>query len=169
MEAQLSREKQQEIQVRRDKYAPTTFRSVEDRALQRLLKDPMLSNIFHHLERDDASSCFLQLYKYAIDGKLQGYQTFTDICNVLADRIRRLQSGNKNLKYGQRYPPNYLNFMTLLRSYGQTSSRQYSIVTAQIGGPSSRHLQYVFLVFYCDAHRSFNLIVLDPLLPSQKT
>ena len=33
--------------------------------------------------------------------------------------------------------------MTLLWSYGQTSSHQYSIITVQIGSPSSRHLQYV--------------------------
>ena len=87
VKAQLSREKQQEILNRRDKYTPTMFHSVEDWALQQLLKDPMLLNLLHHLECDDASSCFLQLYKYTVDSKLQGYQTFTDICDILANCI----------------------------------------------------------------------------------
>ncbi|ETW75570.1 hypothetical protein HETIRDRAFT_456138 [Heterobasidion irregulare TC 32-1] len=62
-EAQLSRDEQHKINLLRDKYAPTTFRSIEDRALQGLLKDPMLSNLFYHAERDDSASCSLQLYK----------------------------------------------------------------------------------------------------------
>ena len=81
------------------------------------------------------------LYKYAIDGKLKGHQTFIDICDVMADRVRRLSDDNPNLKYGQRYTQNYLNFMTLMRSYGQNSARQYGILTAQIVGPSSRHMR----------------------------
>ncbi|KAI0753037.1 hypothetical protein C8Q80DRAFT_1118279 [Daedaleopsis nitida] len=40
-----------------------------------------------------------------------------------------------------RYPQNYLNFMTLMHSYGQKSAEQYSILHAATGGPCPRTLQ----------------------------
>jgi hypothetical protein len=125
------------------KYAPLTRTSVEARAIQLKLKDPLLFNAFQLLEKGDDTAAFLQLYNYAKEGKLKGYDTFTEVCSVLADRVRRQTSDNDNLKYGVRYPANYLNFMILLRSYGSNSARQYGIVTSQLGGPSSRHLRFV--------------------------
>lgn len=142
-EANLPMPKQAELHVARVKYAPSTLHSVEGRAIQLKLKDPILFGAFQSLEKGDNAAGFLQLYRYAKEGKTKGYDTFTEICDVLADRIRRETSDNENLKYGVRYPANYLNFMTLLRSYGSNSARQYGILTSQMGGPSPRHLRYV--------------------------
>jgi hypothetical protein len=128
----------------RAKYAPNTLQKVEGRRLDRELKDPVLLKAFHLLQRDKDTAGFFQLYQYAVEGKLKGYETFTQICEVLTDQIRRNNSDNANAKYGVRYPANYLNFMVLLRSYGAKSARQYGILTSQIPGPSPRHLRYVF-------------------------
>ena len=144
-EAELPIEKQAELHVAQVKYTPSTLHSVEGRAIQLKLKDPILFSAFQSLEKGDNAAGFLQLYKYAKEGKTKGYNTFTEICDVLADRIRRDTSDNNNLKYGIRYLANYLNFMTLLRSYGSNSARQYGILTSQMGGPSPRHLRSVYL------------------------
>jgi len=37
-------------------------------------------------------------------GKLDQSQTFTELCQVFEDRLRRESSDNKNMKYGTRYP-----------------------------------------------------------------
>jgi hypothetical protein len=89
--------------------------------------------------------CFLELFKAARDGQLQGRKTFQELCVVHADQLKREASNNKNLKYGIRYPKNFLNFMTLVRSYGGDSARQYGIITSQLAGPSPRHLRWVFI------------------------
>jgi hypothetical protein len=60
----------------------------------------------------------------------------------MVDRIKHETDENKNAKFGIRYPVNYLNFFTLLRSYGRESARQYGIITAALGGPSPRHSPY---------------------------
>jgi hypothetical protein len=122
-EAKLSMENQAKMHVARVKYAPLVLHSIEARAIQLKLKDPLLFNAFQLLEQDKQAAGFLQLYQYAVEGKLKGHDTFTEICDVLANNIRRHNSDNKNLKYGVRYPSNYLNFMTLLRSYGSNSAR----------------------------------------------
>jgi hypothetical protein len=155
-EVKLPVDQQAAKHVARVKYAPLTFISIEARAVQLKLKDPLLFNAFQLLEKGEDSAAFLQLYQYAKDGKLKGYDTFTEICEVLTDRIRRQTSDNDNLKYGVRYPANYLNFMILLRSYGSNSARQYGILTSQLGGPSSRHLRFVYLS--CSSH--CNLLIL---------
>ncbi|TFY74008.1 hypothetical protein EWM64_g10004 [Hericium alpestre] len=124
LESRLLPEKQKDILAKRVKFAPYTYRDVEGRYLKKIFKDPLVVDILNHLKRDESTDCFLKLYKYAIDGNLKGHQTFIQICD-----------------YGQHYPEDYLNFMTLLRSHGQNSSRQYAIVTVQICGPSSCHLQ----------------------------
>jgi hypothetical protein len=136
-------EKQAELHVAQTKYAPTTLKSVEGRAIQEKLKDPILFGTFRALEKGETASGFLQLYQYAKEGKTKGYEMFTEICEVLADDIRRDTSDNRNLKYGVRYKTNYLNFMTLLRSYGGNSAHQYGILSSQIPGPSPRHLRFV--------------------------
>jgi hypothetical protein len=109
--------------MQRVKHAPFTFQSVEARAIQIKLKDPLLYKAFLSLEQGDKpAAAFLQLYQYAVEGKLKGNDTFIEICDVLADRVRRQTSDDRNLKYGVRYPANYLNFMTLLRSYRSNSA-----------------------------------------------
>ena len=142
-EVKLPMEKQAELHVARMKYAPTTLKSVEGRAIQEKLKDPILFGAFQALEKGESASEFLQLYQYAKEGKTKGYEMFTEIYEVLADRIHRDTSNNRNLKYGVRYKADYLNFMTLLRSYGGNSAHQYGILSSQIPGPSSRHLRFV--------------------------
>ncbi|KDQ56779.1 hypothetical protein JAAARDRAFT_207846 [Jaapia argillacea MUCL 33604] len=126
-ESALPNDKQREIHAKREKFSSHTFRDVEGRALQAQLSDPLLFAAWQSLERDDSIGCFLHLYQYAKTGKLAGKNSFTEIC--------------QKLKHGIRYPENYLNFMTLLRSYGSNSAQQYAIISEAIGGPSTRHLR----------------------------
>lgn len=144
--------KQAKMHVARAKHTPLTMQSIEGRALQMRMKDPILFGAFQSLEKGEDAAGFLQLYHYAKEGKMKGYETFKEISDVLADRIRRHTSDNENLKYGVRYPANYLNFMTLLRSYGSNSARQYGILTSQMGGPSTRHLRFVQLLIVLTDH-----------------
>jgi hypothetical protein len=81
-------EKQAELHVARTKYAPTTFQSVEGRAIQEKLKDPILFDVFQALEKGETAYGSLQLYRYAKEGKTKAYDTFTEICEVLTDCIR---------------------------------------------------------------------------------
>jgi hypothetical protein len=86
-EAKLPMDQQAAKHVAQVKYAPLTLISVEACALQLKLKDPLLFNAFQLLEKGEDTGAFLQLYKYAKEGKLKGYDTFTEICEVLADCI----------------------------------------------------------------------------------
>ena len=86
-------------------------------------------------------TCFLSLFQAAQDGKLDNSKTFTDLCEVFNDCLRRESANYSKLKYGIRYPQNYLNFMILMRSRGGLTGRQYGILTSQLGGPSPRHLR----------------------------
>ncbi|KII93766.1 hypothetical protein PLICRDRAFT_674207 [Plicaturopsis crispa FD-325 SS-3] len=141
-EAKLPIDVQGKLQAQRNKYSATNgILAIEGRTLQGHLRDPLLFKVFHELERGNHTATFLELYKHAIDGNLKESKTFTEICDVFADRLRRETSDNTNLKYGIRYPQNYLNFMTLVRSYGSQSARQYAIITGQLGGPSPRRLR----------------------------
>lgn len=78
------------------------------------IEDPILFKAFKHLEVDETASAFLELYQYALDGKLKNFETFSQICAVVQDKIRRETSENPNAKYGARYPAEYLNFMVLM-------------------------------------------------------
>jgi hypothetical protein len=109
------------------------------------LKDPLVFQIHLLLEDGDHTMCFLSLHKAALEGKLNHSQTFTNLCQVFEDKLRRDSSNDKNLKYGTRYSKNYLNFMILMRSRGESTGRQYGILTSQLGGPPPRHLRYVHL------------------------
>ena len=100
------------------------------------LSDPVLFDIHDSLKTGKPEDTFLRLYKSAKEGKLKNYERFTEVCNVLEDRVRRETSGNDKLKYGIRYLPNYLNFMIAMRGYGQNSNRQYEIFCAEFAGPS---------------------------------
>ncbi|KAF8060260.1 hypothetical protein FPV67DRAFT_1632538 [Lyophyllum atratum] len=140
-EAKLPLEEQREIFENRTKYAPKGFQVMETQSIQRKLKDPLLFDVHHLLERGKDTDCFLKLYQHARDGHLKNVDVFQDLCRVFADKIDRDTSGNPNAKYGIRYPQNYLNFMTLLRSHGPNSARHYGILAAQFPAPSSRHLR----------------------------
>ena len=120
---------------------PKSLTSLETHALQQKLKDPVIFDVHHLLERGEQTQCFLKLYQHARAGKLKNVEVFTDLCQVLADKIDRDNSENPNAKYGIRYTQNYLNFMTLVRSHGQNSAKQYGIIAAQFPAPSSRHLR----------------------------
>jgi hypothetical protein len=127
--------------MKREKHTPQTILGTDSRQLGDKLKDPLIHQIHLLLENKDPTTCFLSLHKAAQEGKLDGSQTFTELCQVFEDKIRRDSSGDKNLKYGTRYPQNYLNFMILMRSRGGSTGRQYGIFTSQLGGPSPRHLR----------------------------
>ncbi|OSC98921.1 hypothetical protein PYCCODRAFT_1396354 [Trametes coccinea BRFM310] len=142
-EAQLSEDKQREIIVRREKYAPTTLRTAEARDLQLKMSDTTIFKLVQALERGDSIRAFLALYQRAKEGKLTKYQTFVDICAVLEKQLSLAESDSPGAKKGIRYPQDYLNFMTIMRSYGQHSAQQYGILTSQIGGPCPRSLQKV--------------------------
>ncbi|KAH7911457.1 hypothetical protein BJ138DRAFT_1126007 [Hygrophoropsis aurantiaca] len=140
-EAILPIEEQHKLHLAREKYAPSTLRTTDGRTLQKTLKDPIIFDIFQKLERGSDTESFVDLYKAAQSGKLKTHSVFKELCDVFADRFRRENSDNPNLKYGIRYPETYLNFMILMRSHGGNSGRQYGILTSQLGGPSPRHLR----------------------------
>ncbi|OSD06283.1 hypothetical protein PYCCODRAFT_1520004 [Trametes coccinea BRFM310] len=137
-EAQLSEDKQRDIIVHREKYAPTTLRTAEARDLQLKMSDTTIFKLVQALERGDSIRAFLALYQCAKEGKLTRYQTFVDICAVLEKQLSLAESDSPGAKKGIRYPQDYLNFMTIMRSYGQHSAQQYGILTSQIGGPCPR-------------------------------
>jgi hypothetical protein len=132
------------------------LRDVDGRSLQEKLEDPLLFAAFHALERGKDASGFFDLWKYAREGRLKGRETFSEICQVVTDQVRRSCSNNENLKYGVRYPANYLNFMVLMRSYGGDSRKQYAILTSQLGGPSPRHLRFILSRLYCFGNHHVN-------------
>lgn len=141
-ESQLPKEEQHAMHEARKKFTPSTLRNSDARAIENKLKDPLIFDAYQQLQRGNDTECFLRLFKAARDGQLkEEHQTFHELCAVFADQLKREQSANKNLKYGIRYPKNYLNFMVLVRSYGASSARQYGIITSQLGGPSPRHLR----------------------------
>lgn len=143
-EAALPESEQHEALLQHVKFTPHHGPLATDaRLLDEKLKDPLVHKIHNLLEKGDHTKCFLSLYRAALEGKLDNSETFTDICAVFEDRLRRTQSDNKNLIYATRYRQNYLNFMILMRSRGGQSARQYSILTSQLGGPTGRHLRWV--------------------------
>jgi len=143
VEAALPTEEQRNIIEQRTKYAPRSFISLEAHALKEKLNDPLIFQIHQLLERGQHTECFLKLYHLSRNGKLKDLEVFTDLCEILADKVDRDNSGNPNAKYGIRYTQNYLNFMILLRSHGQNSAKQYGIIAGQLPAPSSRHLRYL--------------------------
>jgi hypothetical protein len=140
-EASLPAAQQHELLMKREKHTPQTLLSTDSRQLGDKLKDPLVHQIHLLLEEADHTKCFLSLYRAAQEGKLSQSQTFTELCQVFEDRLRRESSDNKKMKYGTRYPKHYLNFMILMRSRGGSTARQYSILTSELGGPTPRHLR----------------------------
>ncbi|TFY65415.1 hypothetical protein EVG20_g5598 [Dentipellis fragilis] len=142
-ESQLSIEEQLKKKLQCEKYAPTTFIAGDARMLQAKFTDPLLSELHIHLERDDNTKCFLALAKHATQGKLDDHGIFADICKVLADRLRRLETGDAKLKHGKRYPKNLIGFMILMRSYGGNSNKQYQIFSKHLPAPSKSLLSAI--------------------------
>ncbi|KAJ7812191.1 hypothetical protein B0H14DRAFT_3753374 [Mycena olivaceomarginata] len=137
-EAQLPEEEQHEILMARNKYSSRRFLDDEARNLNDQLRDPLTFKAFKLLQKGESTECFFQLYEACLNGKLKKYETFQQLCGVLADGLER---EGTNKKFGVRYPKDYLNFMILLRSYGGQSSRQYGIIAGQFPAQSSRHLR----------------------------
>lgn len=145
-EASLPAAKQHKLLMKREKHTPQTLLSTDSRQLGDKLKDPLVHQIHLLLEDADHTKCFLSLYKATQEGKLSKSQTFTELCQVFEDRLRRESSDNKNMKYGTRYPKHYLNFMILMCSRGGSTARQYGILTSELGGPTPRHLRCVTIL-----------------------
>ncbi|KAI0349019.1 hypothetical protein OH77DRAFT_1415677, partial [Trametes cingulata] len=143
-EAKKTAEEQREIGQLRAKFTPKTMRATEARDLELKMSDPNIFTLAHELERGNSAAAFLALYRRAKEGKLVKYQTFVDICNVLKTQLELSEGDNgAGARKGIRYPADYLNFMTMMRSYGQNSAQQYGILAAQIGGPCPRTLKNV--------------------------
>lgn len=132
---------QHTIHARREKFGPNTLLDTDARKLQEKLDDPLIYHLWNDLHRGKEGEVFLNLYRQVKEGKLKDYKTFVGLCEVLTDQISRQTSDNPNLKYGIRYPENYMNFMTLLRSYGTNSARQFGLITGALGGPSFRAMR----------------------------
>jgi len=144
LEASLPVDEQRIVIEKQTKYAPRAFTSLEAHALKQKLNDPLIFQVHQLLECGQHTECFLKLYHLSHSGKLKNLEVFTDLCEILADKVDRDNSTNPNAKYGIRYTQNYLNFMILLRSHGQNSAKQYGILAGQLPAPSSRHLRYIF-------------------------
>ncbi|KAJ7079838.1 hypothetical protein C8R44DRAFT_654000, partial [Mycena epipterygia] len=142
-EAELPLEEQHRIQLDRDKYSSKRFHDFEGRKLDLLLKDPITFKALKTLQKGETTECFLQLYEATLNGKLKDYETVKDLCNVVAEVIKRKEDDTMS---GMRYPPHYLNFAILMRSYGGNSARQFGILSGEIPLPSARHLRYQTLV-----------------------
>lgn len=142
LESQLPEKKQHEIFRKRLKFSPGVMRGFDNRALEAKLQDPLLCGLFHDLQRDNYTGSFLRVHKAAVEGKITQFKMLLDICTVFVDHYTRSTSDNAKAKHGIRYPPNFLNWMLLLRGYGGDSARQYAILSGQIPAPSARHLRY---------------------------
>ncbi|KAF5372671.1 hypothetical protein D9615_009847 [Tricholomella constricta] len=140
-EAQLPLDEQHAIHVKREKFGPQTFTTHEARKLQQKMDDPLVFNLWSDLQHGREGKVFINLYRQVREGKLKGFASFTAVCEVLSEQVQRQTSDNPNLKYGIRYPQDYMNFMTLLRSYGSNSARQFGIITGALGGPSFRSMR----------------------------
>lgn len=124
----------------RSKFTPKSVVAGETKELLKKLDDPVYASVFDALAKKDVGLCFLQLHRAALQGKLgDDCQVVKDVCTLLADKVRRDDSDNVNLKYGVRYTTDYLNFCILLRSYGAASNQHYGLFRAQFPAPSSRH------------------------------
>lgn len=117
------------------------MRGFDNRALEAKLQDPLLCGLFHDLQRDNYTGSFLRLHKAAVEGKITQFKMIVDICTVFADHFARSTSSNSKAKHGIRYPPNYMNWMLLLRGYAGDSARQYALLAGQIPVPSARQLR----------------------------
>ncbi|KAJ7816595.1 hypothetical protein B0H14DRAFT_3743669 [Mycena olivaceomarginata] len=137
-EANQPLEIQHEVLIAREKYSQKRFHDVEGRQLDALLKDPIAFTALKTLQKGDTTGAFLQLYEAVLTGKLKKYQTVLDLCTVVADVIKR--EGTSKMS-GIRYPAHYLNFATLMRSYGGNSAKQFGILSGEIPLPSTRHLR----------------------------
>lgn len=119
-------------------------KELQDASFKLRLQDRMIFDVHESLKTGRPSDCFLLLAKQASSSKLMEYDRLMDVCKVVSDRVERETSGNPNAKYGIRYTKAFLDFMIVMRSRGQNSSRQYEIFAAEFAGPSSRHLRCVF-------------------------
>lgn len=146
-ESDLPKDEQREKHVAREKYAPFAIRALEARDLQAKMADPFTFRMWKLLEHGQCTESFIALYEQARDGKLVNRESFVSICQVMAEQVRRLTDPNTKLKHGMRYPRDYMNYMVLMRSYGQKSAQQYGILSGAIGGPCPRALRSGFISY----------------------
>ncbi|KAJ6503931.1 hypothetical protein C8R45DRAFT_924266 [Mycena sanguinolenta] len=142
-EAELPLEEQHQIQMDRAKYSNRRLHDLEGRNLELLLRDPVTFKALKTLEKGESTECFLQLYEATLNGKLKDYQTVMEMCQVVAEVLKRKDTKTMS---GIRYPPHYLNFTILMRGYGGNSARQYGILAGEIPLPSMRHVSSRALV-----------------------
>ncbi|KAJ2968649.1 hypothetical protein NUW54_g13152 [Trametes sanguinea] len=142
-ESELDDDEQHLRHVRREKYAPNTFKMTEARELDAKLSDPVVFRVWKVLNRNDPVGTFILLLQQAREGKLANKQTFLSLCSVFSQQVERRSSHNPKAKNGMRYPRDFMNFMVLMRSYGQRSAQQYAILHDALAAPCARTLRYV--------------------------
>ncbi|KAF9020418.1 hypothetical protein BDZ89DRAFT_1203567 [Hymenopellis radicata] len=108
-----------------------------------IFEDDVLFNLHRIAKEDNSYKFFLELYQHAAKGRLADHDTFSVICQVFVDKLKRSTSPNGKLKFGIRYPESYLNYMVLLRGFGANSRKQYELLRSHIEGPTLRHLRYL--------------------------
>ncbi|KAF9526823.1 hypothetical protein CPB83DRAFT_837122 [Crepidotus variabilis] len=141
-EANLSQEKPLEKLESRIRYAKSDgVKLLDQNSFWEKLQDPVLFRLHNALKTGGPEDCFLSLFESAQCGELKSHQQFLGICDVFADRLKRENSGNSNAKFGIRYKTDYIQFMTVLRGYGQNSNRQFKIISAALFAPSSRQIK----------------------------
>ncbi|KAH9849547.1 hypothetical protein C2E23DRAFT_861950 [Lenzites betulinus] len=113
-ESVMPEDEQREKHIAHEKYVPLAIRVLEAHDLQAKMDDPFIFRIWKLLDHNKCS-------------KLANHESFVNICQVMAEQVRRITDTNKKLKHGMRYPCEYINFMVLMRSYGQKSAQQYGI------------------------------------------
>lgn len=104
------------------KYGTNNSAKLEAHNLNQKLKNLLLLSVLNLIKHDKNAAGYLQLYQYATEGKLQDYETFNQICQVLGDHVQHASSDNPNTKYRIQYPTQMLHFMVLLHSYGAKSA-----------------------------------------------
>ncbi|KAH9853326.1 hypothetical protein C2E23DRAFT_859281 [Lenzites betulinus] len=141
-EAAMTEDEQREKHLAREKYAPLALRALEARELQARMAGPFIFRVWKLMEHNQCTETFIALYEQARNGKLDDQESFRSICEVMAEQVHRATDPNMKLKHGMRYLREYMNFMVLMRSYGQKSAQQYSILRGALGGPCPRAMRY---------------------------
>ena len=111
------------------------------RDLQQKMKDPLLFAMWTAITNDDCFSCYLQLYRFAKEGKLIKHDMFTKISETLADTVKRESSENLKMKHGIRYTEPYMHWAFMMRGHGQFSAQNYGIMKRTLPLPSFRTLR----------------------------
>ncbi|KAJ6462923.1 hypothetical protein C8R45DRAFT_1177792, partial [Mycena sanguinolenta] len=85
---------------------------------------------------------FLSLYEQALRGDLDDKETFVAISGQLSETLVRKKDLTSRAIRGIRYDPRFLDFCSIMRSYGARSGAQYDLMRGMIGGISQRQLRH---------------------------